>query len=316
MTETERIIQNGILPASFLEPEVRDDFMVTKDRKKLWAVELDLLLKFDDVCKRHGLKYFLNSGSLLGAIRHKGFIPWDDDIDVEMPRDDYEKLLSLTNEFKQPYFLQLPTTDRESAYSFAKLRNSNTIMTSKTFLFQKMNHGVCIDIFPYDNWVSSDSASYDIIKYLAYENSTFMRRSNPHLDANNQLRVKTWTGIPPLVAYECINKIAQRYKNVDTDSIVIIVSSITKYESKICLKEYYKEAVMADFECFQFPVPVGYDSVLTKYYGDYMKFPPVEKRGTWHKDAIIDADMPYEEYLKKKENYPLEIFDDNGDKHA
>lgn len=302
MTETERIIQNGILPASFLEPEIRNDFVVTKDRKKLWAVELDLLLKFDDVCKRHGLKYFLNSGSLLGAIRHKGFIPWDDDIDVEMPRDDYEKLLSLSGEFEKPYFLQTPDTDKNSGYSFAKLHNTRTTMASERFVFQKMCFGIFIDIFPYDNWIPSDTTSYDVIKYLAYENSTFMRMSNPNLDVNDQLRVKEWSGIEPAVAYDCINKIAQKYRNIETDTILVAVCALAKYEKKLKYKEDYKEAVMVDFEGFKFPVPIGYDRILTNLYGDYMEFPPVEKRGTWHKDVIIDVDVPYEESLSEYRN--------------
>ena len=302
MTETERIIQNGILPASFLEPEIRNDFVVTKDRKKLWAVELDLLLKFDDVCKRHGLKYFLNSGSLLGAIRHKGFIPWDDDIDVEMPRDDYEKLLSLSGEFEKPYFLQTPDTDKNSGYSFAKLHNTRTTMASERFAFQKMCFGIFIDIFPYDNWIPSDTTSYDVIKYLAYENSTFMRMSNPNLDVNDQLRVKEWSGIEPAVAYDCINKIAQKYRNIETDTILVAVCALAKYEKKLKYKEDYKEAVMVDFEGFKFPVPIGYDRILTNLYGDYMEFPPVEKRGTWHKDVIIDVDVPYEESLSEYRN--------------
>lgn len=297
MTETERIINNGILPESFFEPEVRNDFMVTEDRKKLWAVELDLLLKFDDVCRKHNLKYFLNSGSLLGAIRHKGFIPWDDDIDVEMPREDYEKLLSFVREFEVPYFLQTPDMDKNSAYSFAKLHNINTTMSSAMFAFQEMCSGVFIDIFPYDNWVSSDKASYDVIKYLAYENSTFMRMSNPNLGDNDKLRVEEWSGIDSKIANYCIHKIAQKYRNTDTDTIIVAVCAIAGYEKKLKYKEDYKEAVMVDFEGFKFPAPVGYDRILKNLYGDYMQFPPIEKRGNWHKDVLIDVDMPYKEFL-------------------
>ncbi len=91
MTECERIIEQGILPKSFFEQEERCDFLVTEKRKKIWAVLLDLLIKFDFVCKKYSLTYFLADGTLLGAARHQGFIPWDDDIDVSMPREDYEK---------------------------------------------------------------------------------------------------------------------------------------------------------------------------------------------------------------------------------
>lgn len=86
MTECERIIKEGILPESFFEPETICDFYVDETRKKIWAVLLDLLIKFDKVCKKHGLKYYLAYGSLIGAVRHQGFIPWDDDIDICMNR--------------------------------------------------------------------------------------------------------------------------------------------------------------------------------------------------------------------------------------
>ena len=126
MTECERIIAAGILPESFFREEVRCDYLVTEEYKKIWAVEIDLLLKLDSICRKHGLRYFLMYGSLLGAVRHGGFVPWDDDLDVIMPRDDYEKLQSLASEFEHPYFLQNPYTDSESFFSNTRLRNSNT----------------------------------------------------------------------------------------------------------------------------------------------------------------------------------------------
>ena len=97
MTEKERIIKEGRIPEIFFEEEVRCDFLVTQDRKKLWAVLLDMLLKIDDVCKKYHLTYFLEAGTLLGAIRHKGMIPWDDDIDIFMPRKDYNKFILLSS---------------------------------------------------------------------------------------------------------------------------------------------------------------------------------------------------------------------------
>lgn len=92
MTECERIIKDGILPKSFFLPETICDFHVDEKRKKMWAIGIDMLVKFDEVCRKHELRYSLAFGSLLGVVRHKGFIPWDDDIDVVMPREDYEKL--------------------------------------------------------------------------------------------------------------------------------------------------------------------------------------------------------------------------------
>ena len=90
---------------SFYNPEVRCGYEVSAKMKKIWAVELDLLAKFIDVCNKHELNYFVDGGTLLGAVRHKGFIPWDDDVDVIMPREDYDKLFEIAaQEFQYPYF--------------------------------------------------------------------------------------------------------------------------------------------------------------------------------------------------------------------
>ena len=93
MTECERIIKEGILPESFFNEEIICNFKVTKERKKLFAVLLGILLKIDYVCKKHGIKYFIYGGTLIGALRHGGFIPWDDDLDIAMLRDDYDKFM-------------------------------------------------------------------------------------------------------------------------------------------------------------------------------------------------------------------------------
>lgn len=104
MKEIERIIEKGLFKGDFFTEEYKCGFKVDVLRKKVWAIEIDLLLEFDRVCKMHGLRYFLAFGSLLGAIRHQGFIPWDDDMDVVMPRDDYQKLWMYADDFKEPYF--------------------------------------------------------------------------------------------------------------------------------------------------------------------------------------------------------------------
>ena len=120
MTEIERIIKEGTIKENFLEPEVICDFYVDEQRKKIWAIEIDLLKEIDRVCKKYNLRYFLMWGSLIGAVRHKGFIPWDDDLDIAMPRKDYEILMSHYDDFVSPYFLQTPFTDDGYFYAHAK----------------------------------------------------------------------------------------------------------------------------------------------------------------------------------------------------
>ena len=112
---------------------------------------LVILKEFARVCGKHNLRYFLNGGTCLGAIRHKGFIPWDDDVDVMMPREDYEKFLTLQYEYEgTPYFIQSWKSDPRYTYGFAKLRDSSTTFIEDFYRNHRINHGVWIDIFPLD----------------------------------------------------------------------------------------------------------------------------------------------------------------------
>lgn len=199
MTEIERIMNKEILPKDFLKEETRCEFFVDEKRKKLWTIGLDLLIEFDRVCKKHGLKYFLIGGSLLGAIRHNGFIPWDDDIDVGMLRCDYEKFLTLAYEFENPYFLQTPYTDEGYYFSFAKLRNSNTAAISNAFRYENFNQGVFLDIFPLDNCKLEDALSrYNKINELIMDNSTYMRKSLKNPTPEEQKRIDSHSGRNPM----------------------------------------------------------------------------------------------------------------------
>ena len=147
------------IPKEFLDEEERCGFHITKKQKEVWAVELDLLVELDRVCKKYNLKYCATGGTLLGAIRHKGFIPWDDDIDVMMLRDDYEKLCNIApQEFKDPYFFQTEYSDPGSLRRHAQFRNSNTtgILSTEFPLRKPINQGIFLDIFPQDNVIDDE----------------------------------------------------------------------------------------------------------------------------------------------------------------
>ncbi len=299
MTEVERIIKKGIISEDFLKEETKCDFFIDALRKKLWAIELDLLIEFDRFCKMNQLKYYLAFGTLLGAVRHKGFIPWDDDLDVIMFRSDYNKLLEIAS-FDYPYFFQTPYTDRgKYFYSYAKLRNDNTTFVGQNFSYQGFHAGINIDIYPVDNWINHEAEKLDErIKYLNLENSTYMRRTNPNLDENNKLRVKNWSGKDPLQAYEEIQRLSTQYNDIETQDCGMLVDTTVDYKKRVFPKEFFKETVYLDYEGHRFPVPYKYKEVLAIRYGDYMKYPPVNERGTWHKDLIIDPDTPYSIRLK------------------
>lgn len=303
VTEPERIISSGRIPEDFLAPEIRNEFFVDTTRKKLWAISLDLLLEFDSVCKKHNLNYFLAFGTLLGAVRHHGFIPWDDDVDVYMLREDYEKFLLCDKEFKDPYFFETPYTDPGYFYSSARIRNSNTTAIVDTFRYQGFNQGVWLTIFPIDNWMlERGDDNYERIKTLLKENSTYMRLTNPTLDEYHYERVRNYSGRDPFDTYEEIHRIASQYRTKDTDKVAMIVNTVYPYHKLVYNKSDFSETVYVNFENVKLPIPSGYQNILKTLYGDYMSFPPIEQRGNWHTGMFIDPDKPYKYYIDKDQS--------------
>lgn len=167
------------LPSSFFQEEIRSDFLVTQKRKKVWAAELQMLEKFDKVCQKHHLTYYAYYGTLLGAVRHQGFIPWDDDIDVIMFRDDYEKFQAIApEEFTEPYFYQNSYTDRV-LWPFSKIRDSRTTGVEPQFrsLGSTFHQGIFIDIFPFDSVDDGVSPQFSTIAQI--QNLLWIAVTNP-----------------------------------------------------------------------------------------------------------------------------------------
>lgn len=297
MTECDRLIKEGKFSEDFLKEEVRDGFLVNRERKKLWMISLDMLIEFDRVCKKHGFQYFLSGGTMLGAVRHKGFIPWDDDVDVFLFRDDYEKFKKLGQEFNAPYFLQTPETDPGYFYSMTKIRNSNTTMLIDEFKYQKFNQGIWFSIFPLDHWNPEGGEERRArINELILDNSTYMRMSNPNLDEKNRKRVEKYSGRDPMEVNNEIHALGSAFNNIDTGYLALSTLSLYPLKCTVYPSSVFSSAIMADFEGYKFPIPVGYDTYLKTAYGNYMEFPPIEKRGVWH-NFKVDCDRPYTDYL-------------------
>lgn len=299
MTEIERIIKDGVLPLSFFRSEIISDFYVDEKRKKIWAVSLDLLYKFDEVCRKYNLTYYLAFGSLLGAVRHHGFIPWDDDIDIMMPRDDYEKLRTLKDEFKHPYFLQIPGEDEGFYYSFAKLRNSNTSGISFPFRYEKFNQGLFIDIFILDNY-NPITIKQDIliIKNLIRESSALMRRSNPFPDEKDRFLMSQVEQVRDgQEVCKDLSYILRKNENLKTDKYICWCCGVYDYHKLIFDKRAFENPLEFNLYNHQVFIPSDYESVLKTTYNNYMALPPLEERGTWHSSNIIDTEIPYEKTL-------------------
>ena len=277
--------------------------MDDKDLKRLKEIEIESLKVFIQICEKYKLKYFMLGGSCLGVVRHNGFIPWDDDIDVGMPRKDYNKFLAIAqNELPQNLFLQTTITDPEYLMCFAKLRNSDTTfmeISSKEF---NINHGVYIDIFPLDGITDDESERKSHLFKLRVCHKAKSRYWHKK-DRTVTLKSKVYDIILKMYFRNIGNIIKAEEKlmlKYDYDKCNSVFNYCGAWgEKEIAPKEWFGEGKNAEFEGLTVIIPQNSDAYLTKMYGDYMTLPPVEKRVGHHYCEIIDLEKSYKNFISQ-----------------
>lgn len=307
------------LPEHFLEEEVREGYTVSREMKELWAVELDLLAEFMRVCDAHGIRYYADAGTILGAVRHGGFIPWDDDIDVMMMRDQYDLLQKIgPAEFRHPYFFQTEWTDPGTLRGHAQLRNSMTtgIRAEEEPLHYPFNQGIFLDIFPIDG-VPDDDLAFEVqleeaerLLSRAKDRSRLRERfvpesSNPVRAALKAVRHQLYAG--PLSFVDVYEKYYREYEAVISRYSHEPTRRVSKFfqvprsekarKRRVWQRSYFEGMEKLPFEMLTVPVPSGYLDILEQFYGDWKT--PVRGTAT-HGGLIFDASRSYREYFERK----------------
>ena len=270
----------------FSQLEIFQDYMLTRNYNSLYkisfdelkSIELDILKYIDSICKEHHIKYYLAYGTLIGAIRHKGFIPWDDDIDICMKRSDYEKFVSVFPKLSSNYYSLLhPSTDPLYYYEFAKVVDLRTKIKGVGFK-DIPNEGVWVDIFPLDLVANNKKIQRMLVQiFMALRILSVYTKFPSH--KRSYLFYPLWL-LARLVGYRFPLKITNWLSKIGNGKKFIgYIASMSTSGSKYCYPiEWFDDFVDVEFEGNIFPAPKEYHKYLESQYGNYMQLPPEDKR--------------------------------------
>ena len=309
------------IPANFFNGEERSGYYVRPEMKKVWAVELDLLNEFARVCEKHGLKWWASGGTLLGAARHKGFIPWDDDVDICMMRSDYERLREIAeSEFKHPYHLSTEQVDLERFLYFSKLSNEDTSMFEpqaiKTMNMGRIptySNGIYIDIFPLDNIPDDERDSMNLFRkvYSLSRKIAFYRKMEVYYPALTKWKRPFKATLHFIVKLLRINLPYQEKLRELQNIIEDATHNDSKRVAELCWatwfraekdnffmrriyeRSVFRETIKLPFEMMRVPVMSKYDEILRQLYGDWRKFAIYPHHGSFY-----DTECSYKYYFE------------------
>lgn len=293
-------------PESFFEEEDRLEFHIDRKRKEIWAVELDMLYELDRVCKKLNVRYFLDGGTLLGAVRDGRFIPWDDDIDVSMLRKDYDRFIhKAPEEFEYPIFLQTGYTEPGYFRGHAQLRNSETTAILPNELGKEsFNQGIFLDIFVLDELFPEKAEEQYAARDALWEQrricSDRSYRGHPLRWVAKQLRY--WQYQKHLGPYEKLYARMEKIFRSRKKSEYVDYMMLNGYPENIHLlkRDWYRDSVSVSFEGSVFPAPAGFEEYLSYYYGEDWQTPKnVPSLHNSNGQVLFDTNKSYKHYLDK-----------------
>lgn len=270
--------------------------------RKLQNKQLEILQTFDLFCEKFNLKYSLAGGSLIGAIRHEGFIPWDDDIDIFMPRPDFEKFENLWNLYGEVDKYTFCRTNRTENYHHpaASLNDNNTTFINKHSVQEDINHGISIDIMPIDAYPNS---LMQRILQLIHAN-IFVVYNTQRLPNNKGRIIRSLTKILYLIVpskklryklWKNSEKKMSSYSWHHATHATELIGSIRGMFLKHP-KSYFDDTIKVKFEYLNVQIMSGYNEYLTRIFGDYMRLPDKKDRKPKHDTVFVDTETSYLHY--------------------
>jgi len=274
-----------------------DDLRDVTVLRRLQLVELEILKEAVRVCETNKLQYFLIGGTLLGAVRHKAFIPWDDDVDIAMPRRDYEQFLSLCREQLGPeYYVHCSCTDPFYWLPFAKVRKHDTVFDEVDLAHLAVPKGIFVDVFPLDNANSQANPFHRIQAgavttlgtIILYRKGLFFSRdirretTSVRTFLKALLKVLVVSASYPL-SMHTLSRLQQRvmsWNGNDEASCYVSLGSHYRCFRQAIPKSTYLPPTEVEFEGRMFSAPRDWDHILRRIYGDYMELPPEGQRTT------------------------------------
>ena len=266
------------------------------EQRKLWDIQLEILDVIDEVCRENELHYSLYGGSLLGAVRHQGFIPWDDDLDVCMSRIDYERFLDLWKDEDHPgYLLQNKRNTPSFTQSFTKIRKDKTAFLQFEWERNRYHTGIFVDVFPIDRCPTSFAKSI-LFRLKCAKYQLFTREFIPkeaHLVIRTISRILLLT-----TSKEARKEYRERFekeliamslkKELPTVGIETLRTAVHILPADLFAEYTFLPFENKEYECF-----AKWDECLTVQYGDYMQFPPEKDRVWKHKPICISFEHNY-----------------------
>lgn len=267
------------------------------DVSYVWETELDILDAIDRICRRNNLKYSLAYGTLLGAVRHGGFIPWDDDIDIIMPREDYNIFLNAwEKEHPDEYILQNKYTEKNFTQNFSKIRKYHSTFLHSYEEAKKGYHtGIFVDVFPGDKIPTSALARKIQFANIAI-NLLYARNYTSGSSGIRNLVEKLLLALPAglkMRMYKSTDKAIQKYNK--NESLPFVFANTIEWAKKEYPSDMFNYLIDIQFQGHTYRAFGEYDRILTLDYGDYMQLPPEAERVPKHHPVLIDLNKNYYE---------------------